>query len=30
MDDPTGIKELLSAMAEEYTKNLKKDKPPES
>ena len=27
-DDPTGIKNLLSAMAEEYTKNLKKDKPP--
>ena len=29
-DDPTGIKNLLSAMAEEYTKNLKKDKPPKS
>ena len=27
-DDPTGIKNLLLEMAEEYTKNLKKDKPP--
>ena len=29
-DDPTGIKGLFLHMAEEYTKNLKKDKPPES
>jgi hypothetical protein len=29
-DDPTGIKRLLLYMAEEYTKNLKKDRPPES
>jgi hypothetical protein len=29
-DEPTGIKRLLLDMAEEYTKNLKKDKPSES